>query len=133
MSLSSSRNIYLVIFFVLVFSNASIGWDCPPGTPEQSFASSDIVFEGKVVYEEGIRSVKSADIIGVDVTFEVTKSLKGNLDGLVKVRTGTFGFTPGYPFLCGEDYVVPLHYRTGSVILGHAPAIIHPLAERIRV
>jgi|GEM_PF-2772385 len=106
MSLPSLRNICLVLLIVLITSFPASGWDCQRKTPDEWFSSSDIVFEGKVVYKRSIFYGEGHAIDSTDVTFKVLNVDKGDLADLVKVRTGVFDDSPGYPFLCEETYKV---------------------------
>lgn len=78
---------------------------------------ADIVFEGKVKHVEAVyQKDNTIDIFnGRKITFEVTKPIKGKLGKTVTLTTGIFGYSAGYPFLCGSKYIVYAHISDNTI------------------
>ena len=107
----SGQSIYLriaTLFFctgLSVWCTSALAWDCS-GSQAATAESATLVFEGKVTGITTLHEKGSDEIIGRTITFATSRILRGDYQHTVTLNTGTFGDSPGYPFLCGEQYRV---------------------------
>lgn len=110
-SIFSGQSIYLritTLFFctgLFVCGTSALAWDCP-AAPEATAGTATLVFEGKVTGITTLHEKGSDEIIGRTITFATSRILRGDYQHTVTLNTGTFGDSPGYPFLCAEQYLV---------------------------
>ncbi len=89
---------YMIMLIGVLGCQSAYPIDC--SGPERG---EQIIFEGSVI--KATPMLEQGEFMGVDVTFKVTKPIKGALGGEVTI------FTPplthdGYPFLCNKSYRV---------------------------
>lgn len=101
--MDSWRIIIFCIFSMLVPSVHA--WECG-SSHEESANNANTIFEGNVIKISPRYDSKSQEMSGRDITFEVTNTIYGKKYKELKISTGLFGSSPGYPFLCGSKYIV---------------------------
>ena len=89
-------------------------WEC--GSSHEEWASkANIIFEGNVIKISPRYDSKTQEMSGRDITFEVTNTIYGKNYKELKISTGLFGFSTGYPFLCGSKYLVHASESVGEI------------------
>ena len=86
---------------VILQAASAYACSCLPRTPQQSFASAQAVFAGRVI-DVGQQNPASE----VRVRFEVSRIWKGQKRPQIVVMTSSSSASCGYSFQVGENYLI---------------------------
>ena len=86
---------------VILQAASAYACSCLPRTPQQSFASAQAVFAGRVI-DVGQQNPASE----VRVRFEVSRIWKGQKRPRIVVMTSSSSASCGYSFQVGENYLI---------------------------
>ncbi len=95
-----------VLLAITLDPNSAYACSCASQTVEEAVASSDAVFEGRVVEIRKGADSGSVSTRTNTVRLRVVRSWKGVGEEALTVRTATNGASCGYPFRANQSYLV---------------------------
>ncbi len=102
--------LFLIIcgFFLALTSwgNLASGGDCGQPAPHQACAMADVVLQGRVLGIEISQPSANARRCYATITLQVSHTIKGSADNVVKITTSAPQQYGWFPFERGKEYIV---------------------------
>lgn len=112
-------SLVLSLFGLILSPSSAQACSCVVGIPLcESAWTSDVVFSGEVLSVERVSNPTQDLFSSVRVRFQVIESWRGDVSGILEVKTGLGGGDCGYAFVRGMKYLVYAHSRGGALSTG---------------
>lgn len=98
---------FTLAFIFMLISQNSFAWECSHGYSTEDPPEKHIEIASDVIYGQVVSGSFNTDSNDIKFELKVAKSFKGNLGGIVKLKTNSYSFFGGIDL--GMNYLIYLY------------------------